>query len=246
MNALDPAVVEALRRYDTPTLSNAIEAFDIRPRDEGFASLDIRCMFPDLPPMVGYAATATIRARGRGDGGASPMEQAQGSPGAAGGSRGGDDQSALWAHVQTVEGPRVVVVQDLDEPPAHGALWGEVNANVFQSLGCVGVVTDGCVRDLKEVRELGFHFFARGPGVSHAYVRVESTGEPVTIGGLRISPGDLVHADQHGVLLVPGEIAAELPAAADAIIAREQTFIRWLRSPDFDPARLAEMRRVRH
>ena len=221
---LDPSVLEALRRYDTPTLSNAIEAFDIRPRDEGFASLEIRCMFPELPPMVGYAATATIRARGKG----------------------GDDQSALWAHVQTVEGPRVVVVKDLDEPPAHGALWGEVNANVFQSLGCAGVVTDGCVRDLNEVRQLGFHFFARGAGVSHAYVRVESTGEPVDIGGLRISPGDLIHADQHGVLLVPAEIAAALPAAADAIIAREQTFIRWLRSPDFDPASLAEMRRVRH
>lgn len=221
---LDAGVLEALRPYDTPTMANAIETFDIRPRDEGFASIEVRCMFPELGPMVGYAATATIRARGKGP----------------------DDQSPLWAHVQTVPGPRVVVVQDLDEPPAHGSLWGEVNANVFTALGCVGAITDGSVRDLKEVRELGFHFFARGAGVSHAYVRVESAGEPVTIGGLRVAPGDLVHADQHGVLLIPAEIAAELPAAADRIIEREQTFIRWLRSPDFDPARLAEMRRVKH
>lgn len=221
---LDAGVLEALRRYDTPTMANAIETFDIRPRDEGFASIEVRCMFPELGPMVGYAATATIRARGRGP----------------------DDQSPLWAHVQTVPGPRVVVVQDLDEPAAHGSLWGEVNANVFTALGCVGAITDGSVRDLKEVRELGFHFFARGAGVSHAYVRVESAGEPVTIGGLRVAPGDLIHADQHGVLLIPAEIAAELPAAADRIVEREQTFIRWLRSPDFDPARLAEMRRVRH
>ncbi len=246
LTALAPAVLEALKRYDTPTLSNAVEAFDIRPRDEGFASWEIRCLFPELGAMVGYAATATIRARGRGEGGSSPIEQAAGSPGAARGSRGVADQSPLWTHVQQVPGPRVVVVQDLDEPPAHGALWGEVNANLFKALGCVGVVTDGSVRDLKEVRELGFHFFARGAGVSHAYVRVESAGEAVSLGGLRIAPGDLVHADQHGVLLVPKEIAAELPAAADRIIEREQAFIGWLRSPDFDPAKVAEMRRIRH
>ncbi len=217
---LDPAVLEALRRYDSPTLSNAIETFDVRPRDVGFASHEVRCMFPDLGVMVGYAATAAIRARGKASG----------------------DPEPLWTHVRAVPAPRVVVVQDLDEPPAHGALWGEVMANTFTALGCVGAVTDGCVRDLDEVRALGFHFFARGPGVSHAYVRVESAGEPVTVGGLTVSPGDLIHADQHGVLLIPAGIAAELPAAADRVIAAEQEFIRWLRSPAFDPARLAEMR----
>jgi 4-hydroxy-4-methyl-2-oxoglutarate aldolase len=217
-------IVEALRRYDTPTLANAIEELDVRPRDEGFANLDVRCMFPDLGVMVGYAATATIRARGPSHG----------------------DQSALWSQVRAVPAPRVVVVQDLDQPPAHGALWGEVNASVFLALGCVGVVTDGSVRDLDEVRGMGFHFFARGPGVSHAYVRVESVGEPVRVGGLEMRPGDLVHADQHGVLLVPKDIAGELPAAADRVIEREQTFLRWVRSAEFDPDRLAEMRRVRH
>ncbi|MBJ7598920.1 MAG: hypothetical protein DLM67_16315 [Candidatus Nephthysia bennettiae] len=217
-------VLEALRRYDTPTIANAIEEFDIRPRDEGFANIDVRCMFPELGVMVGYAATAAIRARGVGQG----------------------DQAALWFHVRAGPEPRVVVVQDLDDPPAHGSLWGEVNASVFQSLGCVGAVTDGSVRDLNEVRGMGFHFFARAAGVSHAYVRVESVGEPVRVGGLTVTPGDLIHADQHGVLLVPHEIAAELPAAAERVIEREQTFIRWVRSPDFDPDRLAEMRRARH
>jgi regulator of RNase E activity RraA len=217
-------IIEALRRYDTPTLANAIEELDVRPRDEGFANLDVRCMFPDLGVMVGYAATATIRARGQGHG----------------------DQSALWSQVRSIPAPRVVVVQDLDQPPAHGALWGEVNASVFLALGCVGAVTDGSVRDLDEVRGMGFHFFARGPGVSHAYIRVESVGEPVEVGGLEVRPGDLVHADQHGVLLVPKGIAGELPAAADRVIEREQTFLRWVRSAEFDPDRLADMRRVRH
>jgi len=205
-------------------LSNAIETFDVRPRDEGYMSAEIRCLFPELGPMVGYAATATIRAKRPGHG----------------------DQTALYRHVREVATPRVVVVQDLDDPPGHGSLWGEVNATIFGALGSAGCVTNGCVRDLKEARAMGFHFFARGPGVSHAYVRVESAGQPVTVGGLRVSSGDLIHADQHGVLLIPFEIARELPAAAARVIAAEQSLLRWVRSGEFDADELIERRRVRH
>ena len=178
-------------------------------------SMDVRCLFPELGPMVGYATTATIRARGRPD---------------------HSDQTALYQHVRDVAGPRVVVVQDLDEPPGRGSLWGEVNATIFGALGCAGCVTDGCVRDMKEVRAIGFHFFARGPGVSHAYVRVESTGRPVTVGGLLVSPGDLI----------PREIAGELPAAAERVIASEQSLLSWVRSSEFDADELIERRRVKH
>jgi len=219
-----PEALEALRRYDTPTLSNGIETFDVRPRDAGFASMEIRCLFPELGTAVGYAATAMIRARGRGP----------------------DDQSPLWRHVREVPGPRFVVVQDLDDPPGHGSLWGEVNATIFKALGCVGAITNGCVRDLKEAREMGFQFFARGPGVSHAYVRVLAAGEEVSVGALSVRPGDLLAADQHGVLSIPEDIAAELPAACDKVVEREQNLLRWVRSPEFDPDQLAEMRRVRH
>lgn len=221
---VDLAVLEALKKFDTPTLSNAIETFAVRPRDEGYMSMEVRCLFPELGPMVGYAATATIQARGIGHG----------------------DQTALYQHVRQVAGPRVVVVQDLDEPPGQGSLWGEVNATIFQTLGCVGCVTNGCVRDLKEARGMGFHFFARGPGVSHAYVRVESAGRPVTVGDLEVRPGDLLHADQHGVLLIPREIAGELPAAAERVIASEQSLLRWVRSSEFDADELIERRRVKH
>jgi regulator of RNase E activity RraA len=222
---LDPSLLQALKRFDSPTLSNAIETFAIRPRDEGYMSMDIRCFFPELGPLVGYAATATIRARG---------EPAHG------------EQTALYQHVREIPEPRVVVVQDLDEPPGCGSLWGEVNATIFGALGCAGCVTDGCVRDLKEARAMGFQFFARGPGVSHAYVRVESAGQPVTVGGLRVSPGDLIHADQHGVLLIPREIAAQLPAAAEQVIAGEQALLGWVRSSEFDADELIERRRVKH
>ncbi|HEX6348095.1 MAG TPA: RraA family protein [Candidatus Dormibacteraeota bacterium] len=217
-------MLAALARYDTPTLSNGIETFDIRPRDQGFASMEIRCLFPELGTAVGYAATAMIRARGKGP----------------------DDQSPLWRHVQEVPEPRFVVVQDLDDPPGHGSLWGEVNATIFKALGCVGAITNGCVRDLKEAREMGFQFFARGPGVSHAYVRVVTAGGEVSVGSLAVRPGELLAADQHGVLSIPLEIAEELPAACDRVIEREQNLLRWVRSDEFDPAKLAEMRRVRH
>jgi len=222
---LDPALLQALKRFDSPTLSNAIETFAIRPQDEGYMSMDIRCLFPELGPLVGYAATATIRARGR---------PAHG------------DQTPLYQHVRELPEPRVVVVQDLDDPPGCGSLWGEVNATIFGALGCAGCVTDGCVRDLTEARAMGFQFFARGPGVSHAYVRVESAGQPVTVGGLLISPGDLIHADQHGVLLIPREIAPELPAAAERVIAGEQSLLSWVRSSEFDADELIERRRVKH
>ena len=126
-----------------------------------------------------------------------------------------------------------MLVQDLDEPPCAGALIGEVMGNIFTRLGCAGCVTDGGVRDLKEVEAIGFQYFARGAVVSHAYIRVEEAGIPVTVGGLHVEPGDLVFGDRHGVLLIPQEIAAELPAAAEEIIEREQKLIAWVRSDDF-------------
>lgn len=221
-------LLRALARYDAPTLANAIETFDMQPRDVGFADSRIRCMFPELGRMVGFAATATIVARG------APASDWAGA---------GND--GLYAHVQAVQAPRIVVVKDLDDPPAHGSLWGEVHATIFGALGCLGCVTDGAVRDLAEARGMGFHFFAAGPSVSHAYVRVETVGEPVEIGGLVVSPGDLLHADEHGVLKIPLEIAAELPAAADRVIETEQALLRWVRSDEFDADRLGEMR-ARH
>ena len=222
------ALLESLARYDAPTLANAIETFDLQPRDVGFADSRIRCMFPELGRMVGFAATATMVARG-----------------APGPDWAGAGNDALYSHARTIRAPRVVVVKDLDDPPAHGSLWGEVHATIFGALGCVGCVTDGAVRDLDEARGMGFHFFAAGPSVSHSYVRVETVGEPVEIGGLVIAPGDLLHADQHGVLKIPLEIASELPAAADRVIESEQALLLWVRSDDFDPDRLAEMR-ARH
>jgi 4-hydroxy-4-methyl-2-oxoglutarate aldolase len=219
------SMLDALRRYDSCTLSNAIERFDVRPRDTGYMSTEVRCIFPDLPVMVGYAATVTIRARG-------DVARRQDEP--------------LWRHVVSLPGPRVVVVQDLDDPPAAGAFWGEVMSTIFLALGCEGTVTNGCVRDLQEVQKMGFRYFAGSIGVSHAYVRWEEIGSPIQVGGVTVRPGDIVHGDRHGVLLIPAEVAQELPAAADKVIQVEQELIQWVRSPDFNVDELAERRAVRH
>ena len=205
--------LDALRNLSTPTVSNAIERFDIRPRNQGFLSPDIRCLFPDLGVMVGYAVTARFAANQPGTQPASRHD--------------------FWKRILEVPEPRVVVMQDLDQPPGVGAYFGEVQTNIHRRLGCIGVVTNGHVRDVDEVRALGFHYFAGGLCVSHACVHLIDFGSPVKVGGTTVHSGDLLHADKHGVLVVPHEIAGDIPEAAAKVAGREQRIIAHCRSPDF-------------
>jgi len=205
--------LERLRRYDTCTVANAIETFDIRPRTAGFASPQIKSIFPQLGVMIGYAVTARARANQPGDGNYS--------------------RHGWWDAIAAAPAPRVAVIQDLDDPPV-GAFWGEVQSNIHRALGCAGCVTNGGVRDLREVEPLGFHYYAGSVMVSHAYVHMVDFGTPVTIGGLEIRPGDLIHADMHGVQVIPEAIAREIPDAAEKIIAKERTIISLCQSPGFE------------
>lgn len=213
-------LIEQLRGITTPTVSNAIETFGVRPRNQGFSSGQIRCIFPDLPVMVGYACTATIKADRLG-------EESERVP-----------AHVMWDHVLSSPAPRIIVIQDEDEPAAIGSFWGEVNSSIYLALGAVGVVTDGGVRDLDEVQAMGYQFFAREVIVSHAYVHLTSVGNPVTIGGLQIAPGDLLHGDKHGVLHIPHEIAAGIPEAAQRVEARERPIIDLCHAPDFSVEKL--------
>ena len=129
-------------------------------------------------------------------------------------------------------GPRVCVLQDLDDPPC-GAFWGEIQTNIHKALDCVGVVTNGGVRDLREVEAAGFQYYAGSVMVSHAYVHLVECGQPVDIGGVKVLSGDIVHADLHGVQIVPRELVHELPAACEKIIAKERTMISYCQSPEF-------------
>jgi 4-hydroxy-4-methyl-2-oxoglutarate aldolase len=220
---LDDSVLRDLARYDSPTLANAIETFDVRPRNAGYMGHEIRAMFPEAPPMVGYAVTGRIRA-------------AEPSPGSY-------SRREWWEYVRSLPAPRIVVFEDLDQPAAVGAFWGEVNASIHQALGCLGVVTNGSVRDLTEVRAQGFGYFAAAVAVSHAYVRLEDFGSPVTVGGMTVEPGALLYADAHGVLGIPLDIAPLLPAAADELLAQERRVIEFCRSPNFTPEGLSELMR---
>jgi regulator of RNase E activity RraA len=209
---LSPSEMEALRGITTPTISNAIETFDVRLRNEGFMDSSIRCIFPELGTMAGYAVTSKITARER-------SEKAL-------------PARALWELVEQTPGPRIAVIEDLDFPTPVGSYWGEVNGSIYRGLGCVGCVTNGGVRDLDEVRATGFHFFASCVLVSHAYVHLVEVGQPVRIGGVTVRTGDLLHGDQHGVISIPHEIARKIPAAAIAIEQAERRIIDFARSPE--------------
>jgi regulator of RNase E activity RraA len=214
--------IQELRKITTPTIANAIETFDIRPRNEGFMDPSVKCVFPELGPMVGYAATCTMIASRP----ASVEEKGL--------------NEEMWRHILSIPAPRVIVVQDLDDPPAIGAMWGEVNGTIHKALGCAGVVTNGGVRDLDEVRAMGFHFFAGHVIPSHAYEHIVEVGTSVRVGGLIIRPGDLLHADQHGVVMIPHEIAADVAARAHEVEQNERNIINFFRSPDFSPERFVQ------
>jgi regulator of RNase E activity RraA len=209
----------ALRRITSPTICNAIETFGVRDNAQGFMGPEIRCILPQLGPLVGYAATALIGAR-------SPS----GTP------RVG--MPDLWKHLAEIPEPRVIVIQDLDAPRPHGSFWGEVNANICKAQGAIGTITDGGVRDLDEVARLGFHFFASCVLVSHANVHLIDVGQPVEVGGLRVQPGDLLHADQHGVAQIPLEIAEKLPEAVRRVEDGERKIIELCQAPGFSTEKL--------
>jgi 4-hydroxy-4-methyl-2-oxoglutarate aldolase len=215
--------IEALRKITSPSVANAIETFKVRPREQGNLSSDIRALFPEMGPMVGYAVPCVIRAE------AGPIEGHRAST------------YGWWDYVQTIPAPRVIVVHDLDDPRGQGAQWGEVQANIHRALGCVGVVTDGSVRDLDEVRALGFQFCAAHVSVSHANVHMVDFGIPVKVGGAWIRPGDLVHGDQHGVCTIPLDIAARIPEAIAKVEADERKIISVCQSPGFTADKLKEL-----
>jgi regulator of RNase E activity RraA len=225
MNANHPALpaeqLESLRRLDACTLANAIETFRERLRNEGFTDGSLRCLFPQLPPMVGYAATVKIRGSAPPTAGLNYY-----------------DRTDWWDYVLSLPAPRVLAVQDVATVPGLGSLLGAVHVNILHALGCSGAITNGAVRDLHAAEKLAFPFFAGHVSVSHAYMHIVEFGTPVEIDGLKIRSGDLLHGDLHGVQSVPLEIAAQIPAAAARIAGREAALIALCQSPEFSVEKL--------
>lgn len=217
------ATLKVLRQIDGPSICNAIEGFNFRPKNQGFMLPEIRSIFPDFPPTIGYAVTGVISAN-QGEGHIVSRED-------------------WWDLIASVPAPRFIVLHDIDNPPL-GAYWGEVQGNIHKALGAVGVATDGTVRDLDEVHELGFQFFAKEVSVSHAYVHLVDIGIPVTIGGLTVKTGDLLHGDKHGVSHIPFELADRIPEMVQTIAEYEAKTIGVCQSSNFSMEQLKEVAKI--
>lgn len=216
--------LDALRQFDTCMIANAIETFSIRLRNTGFSNGNVQCIFPDAPPMVGYAATARLRC---------------GEPPISGGTF--HDRAEFWNRILEIPAPRILVLEDMDDPPGRGAFVGDMHAAILKALGCIGYLTNGAVRELPACRAVGIQLFASHVAVSHAYAHIFDVGAPVMVGGMEVRPGDLLHGDRHGVVNVPTQIAAAVPDVAAKQQVTEQAIIDFCRSSAFSVARLGDM-----
>ena len=219
---LSREALERLRHFDTCTLSNAIERLNRRPRNEGFISGAVTCQFPQMQPVIGYAVTARMR---------SSVTPVNGKFYYA--------NPEFWNYLGSFSGPRILVILDGDEKPGVGALLGEAYARISGAFGCVACVTNGAVRDLRGIEALGYQVFAGSVSVSHAYAHVVDFGDPVEIGGLRISPGDLLHGDLHGVHSIPCGAVNGLAAIAERVLREDRELFEFTERKDFSPATLS-------
>jgi len=224
MFELTDALKTELQSMDTPTVCNALELLVPQRRGYGYTCSQLVCTRPHLKPMVGIARTATIRSAHPSDLSAADARQLA------------DD---YYAYIDAGPKPSIVVIQDIDEQRGYGAFWGEVNSSIHKGFGCVGLITDGGVRDLPEIAE-GFQMLAGRIIPSHAFVHVVDFARPVNVAGMRVRDGDLIHADQHGAVVIPHEVAAKVKGAADQVIRRERVIIEAARRPGFDIDKLRE------
>src|SRR6478672_4394469 len=221
-----PIDLKLLAQYDTPTICNTIELFEVRPRNAGYMDARIRACFPEMPPMVGYASTATMRCdqpRREGDVYSSL-----------------DEQVGLFAQLP---GPPVVVYQDLDDP-CVAATFGEIMCSTYKAFGAAGLITSGAARDLDQVRRIAFPAFSNGAICSHSYSHIVDLHRAVRVGGVTVQPGDLLHADANGVTTIPLDIAAEIAEAAIEYVKAESLVLDYLKAGKPEPKAFGEARKA--
>lgn len=221
MGQISEQDLEFLRSVDSPTIANAIEHFNVRDRMEGFIGGEVRSLFPEMPPMVGTALTVT-------------MSHAPGPL------AGRESWWRMYEALAEMPMPTVLSVQDVSGAPSRCAYAGEVMATLAKRLGAVGMVTDGGLRDLHEVRALGFGYFARYLVVSHGNFDVVDVGQPIVLDGQEVKTGDILHGDANGIVIVPREVLDGLPAAVQDVRIRERAMMDAINSPEYS---LAEARK---
>jgi regulator of RNase E activity RraA len=217
--------LDALTLFDTPTICNALELLAPATRAAGYTTLPSVCGFPQQKPVIGYARTATIRS-------AAPS-----------GLNAADQRALLDDYYRAIEVgpmPSLIVIQDLDPEPGHGAFWGEVQSAIHVGLGVRGLITNGSVRDLDQWAP-GFQFLAGSIAASHAFAKPVRVGGDVEVFGLRVREGDLLHADRHGAVIVPASLVRTLPGAVREIMAREARILAIARGPGCTAAALIDV-----
>ncbi len=217
MVELTDELIAELKGFDTPTVCNALELVAPKRRGLGFTTRPLVCVRPGLEPVVGFVRTASIRATHPG-----PTSDEQAAT-----------RDGYYEYIDAGPKPSIVVIQDLDAEPGYGSFWGEVNSNIHLGLGCVAVITDGSVRDLPDLAD-GFQVLAGRVGPSHAFVHVVDFSRPVTVAGMSVADGDVIHADQHGAVVIPAGVCSEIAGAARLVARRERVLIDAARRPGFD------------
>jgi regulator of RNase E activity RraA len=225
MTTTEMPSIEALAQWDTPALSNALDALRLRACNSGYTDGSIQRV-AGTSRMVGRAVTARMVAREPGDDGI-PV-------------------SHLHKAVADMDGPVVVVLEACDSPAGAGAFLGEVNGSLLAALGIQGLVTNGRVRDIDEVRSWSYAVYAAGLCVARSYMRLTAVGIPVTVAGMTVHPGDVLHGDEHGIIDLPAAALNGLAAKAELIREEEQNVVTWSSSPEFSVEKLLALRRVRH
>jgi regulator of RNase E activity RraA len=218
MDALDQQTLAALRAVDTPTICNALEIVMGSRTALGFTRSPVIASNPALPPIVGFARTAALLSS---EPASDPPETVRAR------------RLDYYAYVAGGPGPTIVVIEDADGHPGLGAFWGEVNVAIHKGLGIAGCLTNGSMRDLGAI-DPSFPILAGSVSPSHAFVHVTAFDEPVTVFGLRIHPGDLVHADRHGAVVIDPAFLPDLPRAIDVVARKEAPILTAARAPGFN------------
>jgi len=225
MPPLNDSELAALRQFDTPTVCNALEIVAPERRTLGFTTRTFHVARPQLPPIVGYARTATVRAM-------QPPARDKAAMRA--------QRFAYFDYVAEGPAPRVMVIQDLDSIPGFGAFWGEVQSNVHKALGSLGGITNGSIRDLDMLAE-DFQLLAGEINPSHAWTHLVDFGTQVNVFGMTVQSGDLVHADRHGAVVIPQDAARKVPEAAALLMRREAVILTAVKAPGF---KLADLKKA--
>lgn len=211
-----------LTQWDTPTICNALEEIMPERRGYGFTTTHLFSLDPSLPPICGFARTATIRA-------AEPSDETAAEMAA--------KRSAYYEYVAAAPTPTIVIIEDIDPQPGVGAFWGEVQTNIHKGLGVRGAVTNGSFRDVPDSAR-GFNLIGGKVGPSHAFVHLVDIDCQVTVHGLTAKTNDIIHADQHGAVFIPPSAVTQIPAAVDLISRREAVILETAKSPDFTVEKL--------